>query len=236
MDRDAWRRRLAQTLTDRRLTRGEKRALSALLEEQALSVAERDRLRAEAFALAADELDGPGARAVLEWLREVTALLARVGGAPPSVPARSAAWFTPADDAVHRIEGLLRATKSSLDLCVFTITDNRLSDAIGAAHGRGVRVRIVTDDEKRHDEGSDIARLARAGVPVVTDRSEHHMHHKFALFDRALLLTGSYNWTRSAAHGNRENLCLTGDPRLVRAYLREFGRLWRAYRGNGAGS
>ena len=41
--------------------------------------------------------------------------------------------------------------------------------------------------------------LAELGVAVRIDRSEHHMHHKFALFDDAILATGSYNWTRSAA-------------------------------------
>jgi cardiolipin hydrolase len=52
------------------------------------------------------------------------------------------------------------------------------------------------------------------------------MHHKFALFDDARLLTGSYNWTRSAADCNEENLIVTGDPRLVGPFRQEFDKLW----------
>ncbi len=52
------------------------------------------------------------------------------------------------------------------------------------------------------------------------------MHHKFALFDERLLATGSYNWTRSAADKNQENLLVTGDPRLVTPYAELFERLW----------
>ena len=36
------------------------------------------------------------------------------------------------------------------------------------------------------------------------------------------LLTGSFNWTRSAAEHNQENLIVTNEPRLMRLYVREF--------------
>jgi phosphatidylserine/phosphatidylglycerophosphate/cardiolipin synthase-like enzyme len=52
------------------------------------------------------------------------------------------------------------------------------------------------------------------------------MHHKFALFDRVRLITGSYNWTRGAAEGNEENLIDTADPELVAAFGRAFDALW----------
>ena len=77
--------------------------------------------------------------------------------------------------------------------------------------------------------GSDVARLRRAGVAVRFDQSPDHMHHKFAVFDRRLLATGSYNWTRSAARNNHENIAITDDPRLVEPYRDEFDRLWELF-------
>jgi phosphatidylserine/phosphatidylglycerophosphate/cardiolipin synthase-like enzyme len=56
-----------------------------------------------------------------------------------------------------------------------------------------------------------------------------HMHHKFAVFDAARLLNGSYNWTRGAADTNYENLVDTADPRLVAAFAAEFERLWNRF-------
>ena len=53
------------------------------------------------------------------------------------------------------------------------------------------------------------------------------MHHKFALADCAVLLTGSYNWTRSAASSNEENFLITGDRRFVDAFARQFEKLWK---------
>ncbi|WP_186757420.1 phospholipase D-like domain-containing protein [Echinicola salinicaeni] len=40
-------------------------------------------------------------------------------------------------------------------------------------------------------------------------------------------LTGNYNWTRSAAEYNYENILLLEDIHTVRSFQKEFERLWR---------
>ncbi len=55
------------------------------------------------------------------------------------------------------------------------------------------------------------------------------MHHKFALFDGRRLVTGSYNWTRSAAEFNEENFIVTGDSQLTSAFARTFEDLWKRW-------
>ena len=94
-------------------------------------------------------------------------------------------------------------------------------------HGRGVRVRILTDDDKAGDRGSDVAKLERAGLPLKVDNDPNHFHHKFAVRDGDCLLGGSYNWTRSADARNRENLFITYDPALVSRYQGAFDAMWR---------
>ena len=94
------------------------------------------------------------------------------------------------------------------------------------AHRRGVLVRVLSDDEKAHDLGSDVHELRTLGVPVRFDSSPHQMHHKFAVFDGRTAVTGSYNWTRTAAEHNQDNLVVSDDPRLVRTLADEFERLW----------
>jgi phosphatidylserine/phosphatidylglycerophosphate/cardiolipin synthase-like enzyme len=56
------------------------------------------------------------------------------------------------------------------------------------------------------------------------------MHHKFAVFDERLVVTGSYNWTNSAEHANYENIILLDDPGVVNRFRQEFPRLWREAR------
>jgi phosphatidylserine/phosphatidylglycerophosphate/cardiolipin synthase-like enzyme len=89
-----------------------------------------------------------------------------------------------------------------------------------------VSLRIVTDNDKAEDPGSDIQRLQSAGIPIRVDHSSDHMHHKFAVFDAACLITGSYNWTRSASEVNEENVVLLYDRSLVRQFRERFEALW----------
>ena len=109
---------------------------------------------------------------------------------------------------------------------MFTISDDRITEALIRAHEVGVNVKVLTDNEKLFDKGSDIRRIAAAGLPVRVDMTQNHMHHKFAIIDNEAILTGSYNWTRSAANYNHENVLIAHDRDTVLAYCQEFDRLW----------
>jgi len=216
---------LSQTLDDQKLSRGERSALDRILDHLEPDSHQRALYRSVAFDLARENLNDPQSVKMLEWLEEVMRMLEATGQAGGK-PALAESYFAPSDDCPARIGRLLAKARHRVEICVFTITDNRISDAILDAHHRGISVRIISDDDKSEDRGSDIQRLIDAGVPVRNDRSRDHMHHKFALFDHEILLNGSYNWTRSAAERNEENFLLTGEPRFIEPYSKLFERLW----------
>ncbi len=215
---------LKATLEDEKFTRNERQALSQVIAEESPDFRALSLYRHRAFALAKEHLgqrDG-----VLEWLEDVVKLMT------PTAPPRkveSHAYFTPGDDCAARIVDMIHQAKSTLDICVFTITYDQIARAIFEAHQRGVAVRVITDEDKSRDVGSDIDRLIREGVPVRLESTDHHMHHKFAIFDDDTLLNGSYNWTRSAAIHNQENILITNDPSLCKEFYGEFQRLWDAF-------
>lgn len=182
-------------------------------------------LRHQLFGLARDRFNGFQDKAVIEWLEAASALLLPPA-APPARAPRAEVHFSPGTECVAAIQRFIRQAAHQLDVCVFTVADDRLTDALLAAQRRGVRVRLLTDDDKLNDRGSDVRQLHTAGVPVRIDCTPYHMHHKFALADGRSVLTGSYNWTRSAAEHNLENLLITDEPTLVRRYAQEFERLW----------
>lgn len=221
---------LKQTLEDRRLTRGEKRALGSVLDDAGADAADLAVYRSRAFDIARAEIDHPKSKEVLDWLEDVVKLLQPASAKPQAQKKHYAeVHFSPKDDCPTRINALIQQALRSIDICVFTITDNRISREIEDAHRRGVRVRIITDDEKAQDRGSDVDDLRDKGIPVRIDSSPSHMHHKFAIFDAEVLLTGSYNWTRSAAMHNQENFLVTADERLVNPFRQTFETLWESF-------
>ena len=162
----------------------------------------------------------------LKWLEQVVKTL-DMASAQPRIT--STASFTPGNDCLTAIDTLCRRTQHCIDVCVFTISDNRLSDALIRCVQRGVRVRIITDNDKQYDSGSDIQLLRQEGIPLRMDDTDYHMHHKFALFDGKTLLNGSFNWTRSASECNAENILVTDDMSLVAMYQKQFDKLWAQY-------
>jgi phosphatidylserine/phosphatidylglycerophosphate/cardiolipin synthase-like enzyme len=218
-------RLLTQTLADRRIQTAERKALADWAARHADQENERAVARSQAFAHARAAAP-PEAGPVLDWLEEAVKVFVR----PAALPVASetaAAFFSPGTTCIQEVLRQIDMARRSCDVCVFTITDDRITRAILRAHARGVAVRVVTDDEKSHDLGSDVTQLRAAGIPCKMDVGNvAHMHHKFALFDGRRLMCGSFNWTRSASEQNEESLLTTPDPILVAAFQERFDRLW----------
>ncbi len=137
------------------------------------------------------------------------------------------AFFSPGQACQEAILQHIESANSTLDICVFTISDDHITRAIFDAFDRGVQIRLITDNEKLLDKGSDIVDLSKSGVEIRVDQSPNHMHHKFMVKDDELVLTGSYNWTRSAALYNHENVIIIQDQSLAETYLDAFEDLWQ---------
>lgn len=145
-------------------------------------------------------------------------------------------YFSPGYDCRDAIVKTIENARKSIDVCVFTISDNRIVDALLKKKDDYLKIRIITDNDKRFDRGSDIAFLARSGIDVKIDLTDAHMHHKFAVIDNEIVITGSYNWTRSAYENNHENIIVSDSDKLVKAFSGEFRRLWGRTEGLDEGS
>jgi cardiolipin hydrolase len=54
-------------------------------------------------------------------------------------------------------------------VCVYTITNDKLARVLYTLKQAGVDVRVISDDETATNDGSDLAKLANAGIPVRID-------------------------------------------------------------------
>ncbi|WP_313524289.1 phospholipase D-like domain-containing protein [Stutzerimonas kunmingensis] len=229
MDFNRLDQQLRDSLADLRLSNEERDELRQLGSE--LTVDQIRFLRNRAFALVRELSREPAnVEPALKWLEQVITTLDSYSTPVRTEPA--SAHFSPGESCRRKIRDLCRQARKSVDICVYTISDDQLSEEILACHLRGVTVRVISDNEKQYDAGSDIQWLRDKGVPLRIDSGPYHMHHKFALFDGRLLLNGSFNWTRSATTSNEENLLVIDHPQLLADYAREFESLWSRYADN----
>lgn len=142
-------------------------------------------------------------------------------------------YFSPEDRLDQVTIAALDAATERIEVAVFSLYYQPLTDALIRAKQRGVEVYVVTD--AKQSAGSQLdEQLRDAGIPVIealNQTSEYTaMHHKFAVIDGATTLVGSYNWSYTATFKSYEDLAvIAGDPEVAAAFEGEVGRLWQRY-------
>jgi phosphatidylserine/phosphatidylglycerophosphate/cardiolipin synthase-like enzyme len=61
--------------------------------------------------------------------------------------------------------------------------------------------------------------VAHAGIPVFIDHQPAIAHNKIVIIDRHLVITGSYNFTRSAERRNAENVTFIDSAEVASRFL-----------------
>jgi mitochondrial cardiolipin hydrolase len=212
---------LRESIADELFSTPEKKTLKSMVADLRPNQDQLNFLRSKVFDLANEKVTEKNYRFIIQWIRNATNAMVL-----PS-PEKSDAFFSPGESCREVILQQINLAINRIDICVFTISDDRITEAITGAHQKGVTVRIITDNDKSLDLGSDIQQMSRGGIAIKMDGTPNHMHHKFMVVDSRSLLTGSYNWTRSAARFNHENVLVTRESGAVRAFQDEFERLWK---------
>lgn len=136
--------------------------------------------------------------------------------------------FSPDDGAQARILRWLGGAEETVEVMAFTLTADPIAEALLDAAGRGVQVRGVIEAERFDDLGSDVRELRSQGIDFRLDSNPETMHHKVILIDNETVITGSYNFTRSAEERNDENLVILRERDLAELYREEFTGLFEA--------
>ncbi len=114
--------------------------------------------------------------------------------------------------------------QSTLEVAVYEIDWEPLAEAIIRAHERGVNVRVVTDSDYLKEEATQ--KILQANVPVVPDNRQPFMHNKFVIIDRAIVWTGSMNFTRNDAYRNNNHYIKIYSAALAQNYLAQFEHMF----------
>ena len=143
-----------------------------------------------------------------------------------SAYAETRVYFSPSLDCETKIVELINGACDTIDVAVYAINNKNIVSALKNANSR-VKIRILTDRTQAKGKGSMVRDLYYAGVDIKLHSKYKIEHNKFAIFDKKIVITGSYNWTNPASTKNSENcLIITKDSKTTNSYQQRFNYLW----------
>ena len=148
---------------------------------------------------------------------------------------------------IHLLEKQLRAAKESIDMALFVFSAPQLTNLLREQIEQGIEIRLVADPGFASRPFSEVLDLLGISLPDYACKMEagnlpleqplrcvgtprlargDNLYHKFAVIDNKTVITGSFNWSPSAAHTNDETLLVIHSPQLAQHFAREMDRLW----------
>lgn len=127
--------------------------------------------------------------------------------------------FTPGENCTQKIVNIISHAKKLLWIQAYQFTSQPISNAVIAAKQRGVDVRIILDKTQyTQNPNAPATLLSQAGIPVWIDNKVKIAHNKVMIVDNHDLISGSFNFSRSAQTRNAENVLIIKSSTLAKLY------------------
>ncbi len=140
--------------------------------------------------------------------------------------AKTEVYFSLYDNPQKEIIKNINQAQAFINIAMYIFTDREIALPLVKARERGVKVRLYLDKDQVDYQYSQSRFLVQKGIKTGISSNNYIMHHKFAVIDNRILLTGSYNWTFSANNRNDENLMVIDDPEIIEIFQNQFINLW----------
>ncbi len=155
-----------------------------------------------------------------------------------SPAAKSQDWATTTNGLIAKVLG---QANSQADLALFVFSEPQLGQVLEASFARQVAVKLLVDREFAYRAYSQMLPMlgmtcrglrtwaqpiTTAGVPVLP--AGDLLHHKFAVIDKSIVITGSHNWSAAGNYRNDETLLVVESPIVAAHFQREFDELYRS--------
>ncbi len=138
-------------------------------------------------------------------------------------------YFAPNGQVAVHIDDVLAAAEHSIYFMAFAFTRRDLGQTLLDRAAAGVDVRGVFEGEQLAAGGDAVwTMLTNGGLArnVRKDGNPKNMHNKVFVVDQAVVITGSYNFSKNAEDFNDENALIIHDPALAAAYAAQWERIW----------
>ena len=124
--------------------------------------------------------------------------------------------FTPGEKCTDLIVKQIDEAKKSIYVQAYGFTSQPIIDAVGNAKVRGLEVKVILDKvNETEKQGNGAKYLKSKNIDVLIDNKVAIAHNKVMVIDDKNIITGSFNFTKSAQDRNAENVLIILDDQTV---------------------
>ncbi len=134
-------------------------------------------------------------------------------------------YFAPEDGVERQIRAEIGDADESIDFMAFSFTSKPIAETMADRMKWGVKVRGLMETRGSETRYSRDNYLADRGAKIYLDDNPKSMHHKVIVIDGKTVITGSYNFSKSAETRNDENVLIVHSEDVAGKFVREFERL-----------
>ncbi len=139
------------------------------------------------------------------------------------------AAFSPGGGCIPLILAELEQAQTRVDVAMFYFSSDALVNMLCKLSAeRGIAVRVLADSDMDQTATRPVLEKLRdhgVSVVVVTPSGSGKLHHKCAVVDEKVVLTGAANWSEAAEQSNHEDVLALYSPALAAQYLARFDEI-----------
>lgn len=145
------------------------------------------------------------------------------------------------------IGSVLDEANTSIDLALFVFSDQNLADILQKKQQQGVKIKALIDKDfifRYYSEALDMLGVAMVNkCKYETDNNPWNnaiktvgtanlatgdkLHHKLAVIDDKIVITGSQNWSAAANYNNDETVLIIENELVAKHFQQEFDTLYK---------
>ncbi len=139
--------------------------------------------------------------------------------------------FAPEADEIAALKESIQAAQSSIRFMSFVFSLDELAGAmLNKLADPDFVLRGVFEERNSLASWSQLPAFVCAGAQARLDGNRYILHHKVIIIDDDTVITGSFNFSNSAAQNNDENIVIIRDQVIASLYLEEWRRIWDSAR------
>lgn len=118
----------------------------------------------------------------------------------------------------------IKGAKNTIDLATYNYTDTKTAQALIDAVHRGVKVRMVIDEDNYNKKV--VNQLHDGGVKIISAKSSGLMHAKYIIIDGKIVISGSANMTLASFSYDNNFMIRMESPDAAKVFTAEFEEMY----------